>query len=77
MKFRKIKIRNMDWEWKVGKDSAVIKFPDGKNTIVPLEKIHPSKSVYVIERGRYKKTSDGMITPRMISQFIEKELLEK
>lgn len=55
MKFRKIKIRNMDWAWKVGQASAVIKSPDGKNEIVPLEKIHPSKNVYVIERGRHKK----------------------
>lgn len=72
---RKITINDEIWSVFIGKSNAVIHNPrTEKKSIVSLDKI-TGRPLELIERGRRKKTEDGMVKPSDIRSFIEKEYL--
>jgi len=75
MGWRRIEVNGKPFKFKIGNDAAVIRTDDQgyKDTrVVPLSEL-TGRTPDTIERGRRKKTSDGMITPGHIKEFIEKE----
>lgn len=73
MTWRKIHIDEEVWEYQLGKGNAVIKSSDNKKTVVDYSKL-TGRSWGIIERGQRKKTSDGMVTPKHIKEYIQKYL---
>ena len=73
MSWRKLAIGEAVWEYQLGKGNAVIKSPDNKKTVVAYTKL-TGRSWDILERGQYKKTSDGMVTPKHIKDYIQKHL---
>lgn len=71
---RAITIDGEKWKYNVGKDVTVLRRPDhtifGKVTNWALIGVDPS----TFERGKYKRTSDGMVKPSHIAAFIKAEL---
>lgn len=70
MSWRKLTIEDKVWEYQLGKGNAVIKSPDNKKTVVDYVKL-TGRSWDTLERGQYKKTSDGMVTPQHIKSYIQ------
>jgi hypothetical protein len=68
---RLITIDGNKWKYVVGRCFVKIWPPNGKSKIVWC---HTVKGVdpYVYERGQWKQTSDGMITPKDIENYIRK-----
>ena len=66
---RKITVNGVEHQFKIGGTMAVIRFPDGKSEQVELSAL-ANKPYDIIERGRRKRTSDGMITPKMVAGYI-------
>jgi len=74
---RKVQVGGETWEFMTGKGAAVIKNPrTGKKTIVDYS-ILTSRTWNVIERGQWKKTIDGMVTPGHVKAYIEGHLIKK
>jgi len=68
---RKVHINNQEWQYHIGQGTVVIQSPDGKKS---YHKIHLVKGVCepdIIDRGRYKRTSDGMVKPSEVKNYIE------
>jgi len=74
MSWRNMVIGEQTWQFRFGAQSVVIKSPEGKSTIVDYSKL-TGKSWGIIERGQYKKTEDGMVTPRFVRKYIEENLI--
>jgi hypothetical protein len=69
---RKIVVDGIEYLFLVGAHDCVIqRVGDVKKKIVPLDQI-TTASYTELERGRWKKTSTGMITPKMIATYIKK-----
>ncbi len=70
---RKIVVANETWEFMIGKNNVVLKNPrDEKKMILTLARV-TGRSQEVLDRGKRKKTTDGMVTPADIKAFILKE----
>ena len=67
---RKLKLPNGEYEYYIGSGSAVIKAPSGIKKVVSLSDIK-GLTPDDIERGRWKKNSDGMIRPGEVRKYIE------
>lgn len=77
MSFREIYVNNKIWKFRIGKGSAVIRSPDkGPSYIVDLSTL-TGRFSGVIERGRWKRTQDGQVTPKHIKEWIDNHLLSK
>lgn len=61
---RKLVVDGKEYTYTVGKDFAIVKFEGRKIATIFLHEIKD------VERGRWKKTSDGMITPSEIAEYI-------
>jgi len=74
---RKVYVKSGEtWEFTTGKGNAVIKNPrTGKKTVVPYTTL-TGRDSSDIERGQWKRTSDGMVKPGHVRAYIEKHLLE-
>lgn len=71
---RKVHVGGQVWEFRTGKGAAVIKNPrTGKSTIVNYAKL-TGRTWDTLERGQWKRTSDGMVTPAHVKAYIEKHL---
>jgi hypothetical protein len=57
------------YQYRIGHHSMVLVHPDGKKEIVRLAVI-ANRTPDTIDRGRWKKTSDGMITPKHVEGYI-------
>lgn len=67
---RRVLIGEEAWGYHIGRGSAVIQSPKtGKKTIVYLTRL-TGRDVNTFERGQYKGTSDGMVTPAHVRNFI-------
>lgn len=66
---RRIHIEGRVWEYSIGRGSAVIKSPDGKRSDVRLAAIKGG-TPNDFERGQWKRTSDGMVTPSEVKVWI-------
>jgi len=74
---RKVQVGGETWEFTTGKGNAVIKNPrTGKKTIVNYLKL-TGRDWNTIERGQWKRTSDGMVTPGHVKAYIARYLSEK
>lgn len=70
---RKIVIGNKEWRWKIGTTgTTVIRSENGDKYIVDGGDLKGLESDTFF-RGKYKRTTDGMITPKDIEQFILKQ----
>lgn len=70
-KGRQITVYGEQYFYSVGKDYLVLLMPhDGTKRIIGLDEI-THRSPDTIERGRWKKTSDGMVTPRDVVNYIK------
>ena len=73
MAYRTLSIGDQNWQYTIGKVSVVIKDPQGKRQSFPVWEVK-GVSVEVFERGQWKKTSDGSVTPKDIRSYIDKHL---
>ena len=69
MSLRKINVDGAVWEYRIGKGAAVLVAPDGKKAVVGLDKL-TGRSWDTLERGQWKRTSDGMVTPKDVAAYI-------
>lgn len=73
---RKVHVGGEVWEFQTGKGNAVIRNPrTGKKTIVDYAKL-TGRDWNTIERGQWKRTTDGMVTPADVKAYIGKYLSE-
>lgn len=75
MSKRIVNIDGQEWEVTIGKSNTKIRSPKNKSTIVDHSKL-TGKPWSTIERGQWKRTSDGMITPKDVETYIRKYLLK-
>ncbi len=73
MSWRKIHLDNEVWEYQIGRTNVVIKSPASKKIVVGFCKL-TGRSWDIIERGQWKKTTDGMVTPKDVRIYIQKHL---
>ena len=72
-KSRMIVIEGETWYYQIGGFSCAFWNPEGKK-YVNRTNIVANRSWDVLERGEYKKTSDGMITPKDIRKYIQEHI---
>lgn len=66
---RKIVVDDQDWRWRVGRNRVIIMGPNGERHYPTIFTITGCNDD-IFGRGQWKKTSDGMITPRQIANYI-------
>lgn len=70
---RKIVVQGQEWHWNVRRGVTMIN-PSGKSYHVdPEQIIQCTPDVY--ERGQWKRTTDGMVTPDRVAAFISDLIL--
>jgi hypothetical protein len=67
---RRIVLNTVVWKYQVGKKNVVIIDPHG-NKLVVASHILKGVTPDTFERGQWKRTSDGMVTPSEIRKYIE------
>lgn len=68
---RRLVIGDAEWHYFVGAETVKVWAPDGKTSTVPChEVVGVSSSDY--ERGKWKRTSDGQVTPGRVRMYIER-----
>ena len=72
--WRTMQVSGKKWRYRFGLGNAVIRGTDGKSTVVGYEDL-TGRSSAVIERGQWKKTTDGMVKPGHVRGWIRKHLL--
>lgn len=79
MSLRKITVGDLDYRWIVSKSKVVIYSPSNEGPVKHAVSISDvtGRTLDAVERGRWKKTSDGMVTPRQVAKYIEKLLEEQ
>lgn len=63
---RKIVVNGHTYRYRVGK--TYTKFDNG--VVIANWKLASKQSPDIFERGQWKRTSDGMITPKMVADFL-------
>ena len=61
------------WRWKCGTNYANLVSPQGKRFNFPASQV-AGVTPDVWERGHWKRTFDGMLTPRQVVHFIKGHL---
>ena len=72
--WRIMQVNGEEWRYRFGRGNAVIRGTDGKNIVVTYEDL-TGRSSNVLERGLWKKTTDGMVKPGHVRGWIRKHLL--
>jgi len=72
---RKIHTGNQVWEYSIRKGCVVIHPPEGKKKIVVDYNILTGRDWSVLDRGQQKGSSDGMIKPSDVKNYIELHLI--
>jgi hypothetical protein len=67
---RKLTFRGETWTYVVGKSVVRFTRPDGRSFPVDAHLV-AGRPPSVLERGRWKQTQDGMITPGDIHRFLD------
>lgn len=72
-KWRAITVEGETYRWKCGRSFVIIQNSEGKRILE--DHAHNVKGLdpFTFEKGQYKRTSDGMITP----EDIRKAILER
>lgn len=73
MNWRKIRIGSQEWSYSIGTTYAVINGPGIPKDTIALVLL----TGHDVERGRHKKSSEGMVTPKHIRRYIERRLKGK
>ena len=71
---RKLHIQGRVWHWRVGQGGVVIQLPGSIKKITVMAADIKGITPDSVDRGRWKKTSDGMIRPGEVKSYIEKNL---
>ncbi len=66
---RSLSINGDIWWYRVGKGDIEVWDPNGKKHVTNM-RIVTKRSWDVIERGQWKKTSDGAVTPKDVTNWI-------
>jgi len=66
---RKIHLDGEIYQYRIGKGYVVIEFPDGHREVVSDSTI-TGRTNDALERGRWKKTSDGMVLPSHVKAWL-------
>ena len=72
---RKLVIGRKVWEFQVGSSYTLIKPPGHTKKIKVSNSMVKGINWGAFERGQYKKTTDGMVTPGEVSAYIENNLI--
>jgi hypothetical protein len=72
--FRRLVLPSGEWGWFHGRSHSVLRAPDGKRTVVDDSTL-TGRSWNTLERGHWKRTSDGTISPSDVKAYIEQILL--
>jgi (2Fe-2S) ferredoxin len=67
---RKLVIDGETWLYRVGESSVKIRNPEGLGHAVDVHTLTGRD----VERGRWKRTSDGMVTPGDVRKYIDEHL---
>lgn len=71
-RWRTMQLTEGTWRYRFGEGAAVIRFPnDGKSVVVDYA-ILTGRTPDTIERGQWKKTSDGMVSPGHVRGWIRR-----
>lgn len=71
---RKVHIDGDEWTYRIGRSIVAISSPTGEKTVAWIGEVMGMHSDDVI-RGRFKKTSDGAITPSKVKSYIQEHLV--
>ncbi len=66
---RQIVVGGQKYSYRVGRQNVVIHDADGDRNVVPCHEIL-GLTPDTFDRGKWKGTSDGMVTPGKIAQWI-------
>jgi len=66
---RKIEVNGKTFQYLIGRSAVVIYDDTDKRHYARVDEVK-GLSPDIIERGRYKKTSDGMVTPKNVAHWI-------
>jgi hypothetical protein len=75
MSKRTFTVDGRKWTCEFGRGNVSIRAEDGHRVVVDYHKL-TGRSWDVIERGQWKKTSDGMITPACVKRYISEKLVK-
>ena len=67
-KMRKLTTDKGVFGWRAGESGVVIQKPNGKKVFVGLMDLGINPNDF--EKGQYKRTTDGMITPSIVANWI-------
>jgi hypothetical protein len=73
---RKVHIQGKVWQYEIGHQFVVIQFPppNQKKKFTIAQSLLVERTPDELDRGRWKKTQDGMIKPSDVKNYIEKNL---
>lgn len=73
---RKVHIQGKVWQYEIGRTAVVIKFPSPHQArgFTVAANLVVERTPDDLERGRHKKSSNGMIKPSDVKAYIEKNL---
>lgn len=71
--FRIIRLGASVYEYFIGRSNVLFKLPSGQRRVVDFATL-TGRSWATIERGHWKRTDDGMITPAAIKAYILRAL---
>jgi hypothetical protein len=66
---RRVTVNGETWSYRVGQQNAVIVAPGGRKSVVLLSAL-TGRSQDTLDRGRRKQTSDGMVMPEHVRDYI-------
>lgn len=71
MRWRKVHVDDVVYQYAIGTGTVVIRDAETRRVLFrPQAHVVKKVSPDVLERGRYKMTSDGMIGPKDVATFI-------
>jgi hypothetical protein len=68
---REARVGDETWGFRMGRQNVVIVTPDGRKSFVDFVTL-TGRSWGTLERGQWKGTSDGMVTPEHVKRYIRK-----
>src|SRR5580704_5242866 len=66
---RRVTVNGETWSYRIGQQNAVIVAPSGCKSVVLLSAL-TGRSQDTLDRGRRKQTSDGMVMPEHVRDYI-------
>lgn len=71
---RTLFVCNERWQVRIGRDCAVLRDAQGRRCVVPLDAL-TRRSLDTLARGRWKRTSDGWVTPADVTRYLQTHLV--